>query len=667
MSKIPFRQVHLDFHTSGLIKNIGENFSKENFQAALKKGHVNSITVFSKCHHGWAYHPTEVHEMHPHLKFDLLQAQLDACKEINVAAPVYISAGIDEKEAIKHPEWLIRNKDESTTWVTDFISEAGYHLLCYNTPYLDLLLAQIEEVMIKYNPTGIFLDISAVRPCYCSICRNTLLTEGKDPRNDENAMDLAERVYKNYGTKVKKLIHSHNPSTTIFHNSGHITRGRRDLAHHNTHLELESLPTGGWGYDHFPMSASYAMNLDLEYLGMTGKFHSMWGEFGGFKHPNALRYETALSLAYGAKCSIGDQLHPLGQMDKSTYNLIGAAYKEVEEKEAWCKNTVNLADIGILSEEAFNTTVSNRDVVHSADIGANRMMLEGNYLYRIIDNNVSFDNFKLLILPDRIRIDAPLQEKLDAYLAQGGKCLATGQSGLKPDEDVFTLPLGVEYLGVNEYKPDYIRPIFDTSNKASAFAMYEQGYLIKNKSGQVLATRENSYFNRDMYAFCSHQHTPNDPKDVGSGIVLTDQTAYIAWDVFSDYSKTGSLHLKEIVVHTIEKLIGETKTVALDFVDRGITTLTYQQEHDRYIHHLLFAHTTLRGKFNLSAVAHGNIEVIESIIPVYNVSVTLRVDKVVNKVYLAPQNTELPFEVKNDGTITYVVPKVECHQMICIE
>ena len=29
------RQIHLDFHTSGLIENIGENFSKEQFKKAL--------------------------------------------------------------------------------------------------------------------------------------------------------------------------------------------------------------------------------------------------------------------------------------------------------------------------------------------------------------------------------------------------------------------------------------------------------------------------------------------------------------------------------------------------------------------------------------------------------------------------------------------------------
>ena len=73
------RQVHLDFHTNGTLP-VGKKFSKEQFQSALKLGHVNSITVFSKCHHGWSYHPTEVNEMHPCLDFDLLAAQLEACR-----------------------------------------------------------------------------------------------------------------------------------------------------------------------------------------------------------------------------------------------------------------------------------------------------------------------------------------------------------------------------------------------------------------------------------------------------------------------------------------------------------------------------------------------------------------------------------------------------------
>ena len=59
MSVLPSRQVHLDFHTSEKIDNIGSKFDKKQFQDCLKKGHINSITVFAKCHHGMMYYPSK--------------------------------------------------------------------------------------------------------------------------------------------------------------------------------------------------------------------------------------------------------------------------------------------------------------------------------------------------------------------------------------------------------------------------------------------------------------------------------------------------------------------------------------------------------------------------------------------------------------------------------
>lgn len=665
MQELRYRQVHLDFHTSGAIMNIGKKFVKEEFQNNLRKGHVNSITVFSKCHHGWSYHPTKVNEMHPHLDFDLLQAQIDACHEIKVNAPVYISAGLDEKEAIRHPEWIVRFEDESTTWVKDFTSEAGFHLLCFNTSYLELLIAQLEEVMQNYNPDGIFLDISAPHPCYCAKCRNAILARGKDPRDREAVMEQAEITYANYAKRVEKTIRHYSDTCTIFHNAGHITRGRRDLAYYNSHLELESLPTGGWGYDHFPMSAAYVMNLGMEYLGMTGKFHNTWGEFGGFKHPNALKYETSLSLAFGAKCSIGDQLHPLGNMNPDTYDLIGKAYQEVERKEPWCQNARNCCDIAILGDEAVNNTVSSHDIQRYADIGVNRMMLEGNYLYCFIDLEQDFTEYKLMILPDHIRLNEDLTKRLQTYLDQGGKILASGHSGIREEKDEFALDFGASYLGKNPCHPDYLVPDFDLTTGRTPHIMYGQGHLIEKSTGTQIASRENSYFNRDVYRFCSHQHTPNNPDIHSPAIIMTKNTAYIGWDIFTDYAKMGSLHLKETVVHVIDLLLKGDKTLHTNLPDRGVVTLTHQSEEDRYINHLLFAHTTIRGKFMNTGVEH-QIEVIEDIVPLHDIKVTINLPKSPKRVYLAPQMQPLDY-IQDGLTITYTVPEVNCHQMIIME
>ena len=121
---IPYRQVHLDFHTSEHITDIGTKFDKKQFQAALKTGHVNSVTIFAKCHHGWSYYPTEVNKIHPHLSFDLLGEQLKACKEIGVKSPIYLSAGFDERMAVKHGDWIIRKPDEKCS-DTDSFMEPG--------------------------------------------------------------------------------------------------------------------------------------------------------------------------------------------------------------------------------------------------------------------------------------------------------------------------------------------------------------------------------------------------------------------------------------------------------------------------------------------------------------------------------------------------------------
>ncbi len=658
MDSLAFRQVHLDFHTSEAIGQIGASFSKEQFQEMLKTGHVNSITVFSKCHHGWAYHPSKANEIHPGLKLDLLGAMIEAAHEIGVKTPVYISAGLDEKMARRHPEWLIRDIDDRTNWIHGFMVP-GYHQFCFNTPYLDYLLAQIEEVVQNYDADGIFLDIVGVRTCYCQYCVSSLRSGGKDPRDSDAVVALGERTYANYTKKVEEVIHRIKPGMRIFHNGGHISRGRRDLAFMNSHLELESLPTGGWGYDHFPLSARYVQNLGMEFLGMTGKFHTTWGEFGGYKHPNALRYEAGLNIANGAKCSIGDQLHPEGLMDKATYELIGAAYKEVEAKEEWCGNVENIADVALFSLEAADchgNVHTDKETLNS-DAGAVRILLEGKILFDVIDMEEDFSKYKVIILPDKVRINSELKAKLENFFARGGKILASGESGMTPEGDAFAINLGVKWLQANPFKPDYFKPAFKLNNLGDAsFIFYSQGQKISLDGGAELGHREDPYFNRDVFTFCSHQHTPGSRNNAGPGMVESNNGIYIAWNVFDDYATKGSLCLKECVLYALNRLI-KGKTLETNLPAQGVVTLMNQTGHKRLVNHLLYASPVRRGE---------KVEVIEDILPVYDTSVALRIPYKAKRVYLAPQMKDIGF-TQEDDVLKYSIDRFECHQMVVVE
>lgn len=651
-----FRQVHLDFHTSEHIEDIGKKFDKKQFQTALKKGHINSITLFSKCHHGWAYHPSKANEIHPHLDFDLLGAQIQAAHEIGVKTPIYLLAGLDEKMAHRHPEWLVRNLDESTTWAKDF-TEPGYHKMCMSSPYLDYLVKQIEEVCKNYDADGIFLDIAGVQPCYCQNCIAEREELGLNPYDENDVLKHAEMVYKRYAEKTRAAVDKYKPNLSLFHNGGHIRQGRRDLVNYNTHLELESLPTGGWGYDHFPFSARYCQGLGVDYLGMTGKFHGSWGEFGGFKHPNALRFEVTLAAANGAKCSVGDQLSPSGEMDMVTYDLIGSAYSELEGKEEWLDNVESVADIAIISPEAYVGDLSTGQMTKVDDSGSGvcRIMLEGKYLFDVIDFESDLSKYKVIILPDVIRADIDFAKRLREFCDCGGKVLATGKSALYENSNEFCLNLGAEWIKENPYKPDYFRPLEKIKDMGdTGYIMYGNGEKIRC-IGNELGIRENPYFNRTRAHFCSHQHTPNSCEYGGAGMTEGKDGIYIAWNIFADYAQSGELHLKQMAIFALDRLLDTAKTLKTNLPAQGIVNLMKQS--DRLICHLLYASPVKRGN---------GIEVIEDIVPIYNVELAIKTDRKINKVYLAPQKEDIDFTYDN-GYISVKLAKIECHQMVVFE
>ena len=659
-----FRQVHLDFHTSELIPEIGVEFSKEQFQAMLKEGHVDSITVFSKCHHGWAYHPSQANVMHPHLDFDLFGAQIEAAHEIGVNAVGYISAGYDEKLAEEHPDWIARRENEQTYHNKGF-SEAGWHLFCFNSPYLQVLLEQVRETVSTYDVDGLFLDIVGPRTCYCRNCAKIAKAEGKDLFDKAYNGELAERTYANYTQKVKELVESIKPGLPIFHNQGRTPRGRRDLMDFNSHIEIESLPTGGWGYDNLPTIARYVQPTGRSYLGMTGKFHGAWGEFGGYKHENALRYEMALTVAHGAKCSIGDQLHPRGKMDPETYRLIGKAYAEVERKEPWLDGVRSISDVALFSYDAWLTVhpeYKDADADQKyTDVGARRILSEGHYLFDIVDYESDLTPYKLVILPDAIGIDETLKAKLDAYLARGGKLLATGTSGLtmNADKPSFAFDFGATYEGRRQIVPAYATPTVPLKDMGAAgYVLYGRTEKVSLNDGQALATMADPYFERNRFHFCSHQHAPEQPESSGIAACMGKDGAYVAFP-FREYAMVGQIFAKRMMEAVIDLCLGEDRSATVEMPSAAAMTLMDQAGENRYVLHLVYAPTNTRGAKKL--------EIIEDIVPLYHIPVTVRTaGRKIKRVYLAPTLEELAFETR-DGAVSFTVPKVDLHAMAVLE
>lgn len=145
--------------------------------------------------------------------------------------------------------------------------------------------------------------------------------------------------------------------------------------------------------------------------------------------------------------------------------------------------------------------------------------------------------------------------------------------------------------------------------------MYSAGQKIELAEGGLsLGKRENPYFNREAFSFCSHQHAPNSGESGGPGMTESDRGIYIAWNIFSEYATMGSLHLKETVLHAIERLLPE-KMLRTNLPAQGIVTLQKQAAERRLINHWLYAVPVKRGD---------NIEVVEDIVPLSGIRAEVR-------------------------------------------
>ncbi len=660
MKSLNFRQVHLDFHTSEQICEIGKYFDAEEFARTLKIAGVDSVTCFARCHHGMIYYYTNFEAQHPHLQRNLLREQIEACHRYGIKVPIYITVGWDEFSASRHPEWLERDICGKTYGPgSSEVLDAGWHTLCFNTPYVDYVIAQTEEVLdlFKDDVDGLFFDIVCQDECFCGSCMQDMLKQGYNPELSEDRRMFANMVNNSFKKRMTDAIRAKDSKCTIFYNAGHVGPSIKPTLDMYTHLELESLPSGGYGYEHFPITTRYARNLGLPFVGMTGKFMKSWADFGGFKNPAALEYECFSALALGGGCSIGDQLHPSGKITQATYELIGDVYRQVEKKQPWCKDVVPVTEIGIITPEV----VTNGGAFELSDSasGIHRMLSERHYQYDFIDFDMDLSKYRVVALPDIIRLTEEQSIILNKYLQEGGKLLVSYESGMgRQGYDFVVDGMPAVIKGESPFSPDYLvaqEPLCK-GILATEHVMYERGFELEPMKGaKVLADVWKPYFERSYKHFCSHFHTPAESPAGYPGIVANDNIAYIGYPIFGMYKRHGARVYRDMVVNAIKLLIpDEEKLITTNAPTTADITINYQPKEDRYVLHVLNYIPERRYK---------STDTIEDVPLLLNVDVDILLPDGYYNATLVPENLNIA-STRFGKRLKIMIPHVRGHAMI---
>jgi hypothetical protein len=288
-------------------------------------------------------------------------------------------------------------------------------------------------------------------------------------------------------------------------------------------------------------------------MGMTGKFHTRWGDFHSLKNQAALEFEVFRMLSYGFAASIGDQMEPRGVLNPATYRLISKVYGPFEEREGWAWPGVPVCEAALFTSES-----PLREHIMPDDImGAAALLEELAIQFDILDETMDMGSYKLVILPESFNPSAGFEKRLEKYIAGGGSVIAFGRAMLSKD-NTFPRCFGVEYSGDNENYPDFLIAKGELAKGLepdNEYVIYKQGLRVNASGAKTILFARAPYFPRKGDKFCSHRYTPSAGKKPYTAAVRNGNLIYFCHPIFSQYRENAPRWCKTLVSNAVDMLL----------------------------------------------------------------------------------------------------------------
>ena len=604
------RKVHLDFHTGGFIKGVGKSFDPDSFALTLKNNNFNAVTIFAKCHHGYAYYNTEAGTLHPGLDYDLMKAQIDACHKYGLKVLVYVSVACDElwvttEDSIKQP---FDYKDKGHFyWVDANVKNAYVH---------DYLWQMLDEIVTNYDMDGIWFDY---------------------PYNVEFLNQTLHRI-----KKIKPGL------LVVYNQQSNYTR---------EHIaKLDMLEIEGW----IPRVSQYEMPYVARYVRelvpksfYTIRFMNMWGDFGSLFNEAKMMFDAATAFANGCFINFGDQLHPYGKLDKAVYDQLGKAMDYSVKISPFIKNATSMPYIALLR--------------HSVNSSA--ALLDGGIHFHVVDTTQDLSTYKAVIIPDALQISASYSEILSKYVENGGNIIVSG----KPGKELCSL-LGITTSDEKPepafFRID--NSLFPSANNFDYYT-YENAIPVKALPQTKVLAPLVWQMNHNTSHASSHLQSPAMENASGYAAITKTKygkgsAVYTSVSLPDVYINNGATAMKNVLSDLIKMVVPPGERLLEITSQVPLETSIFSQD-NRYIIHLV--HCPQGRSANSTEDEKGYVHrqpVVDGAPQVSNTIVFLPEHIAKGKSLKAIiSGKPVPFEQTPDGRIRFIVPDFKISEVLVLE
>jgi hypothetical protein len=445
-----YRRFLLDMHIPDWDEAFLSSYEPADSVAAWAGSGVESTMLYCLSHAGLAYWPTKVGIAHAAMKGrDFVGEALKACRKHGIEAFAYYSAIFNNRAWLEHPDWRIV---PSALPAPGSFMGARYGHVCPNNPdYRAFVLAQIDELMEGYRFDGFFFDMTfwpAI--CLCPSCRERLrseegidIPETVDWFSPEWCAFQAsrERWMNEFSLLLSAEVKKYAADIPVCHNAAILllnwTRGQNF-----DHAKASDFLAGDFYGDATEqlmtsrLMRGLSRTLPIEF--MTSRTLHLKDHVQS-KSVARIAMQAVSALTSGAAIRIIDAIDPAGTVQPEFYRQLGELFASLAPLEPFVGGEA-VEDIAVYASDAsrMNYGENGHSIAESglragsmphvdALRGAVRALARAHLPFGIVTREAlsRLGKFRLLILPDLLRMDEEEMQAVRAYVLAGGRLYAS--------------------------------------------------------------------------------------------------------------------------------------------------------------------------------------------------------------------------------------------------
>ncbi|HUT57540.1 MAG TPA: beta-galactosidase trimerization domain-containing protein [Phycisphaerae bacterium] len=693
-----YRRMLVDMHIPDWDERFLSKFDPARMVRLYKTAGLTSVMYYAQSHVGLCYWPTKTGKMHAGLRGrDIVGETLALLRKAKIDACIYYSVIYNNWAYLEHPEWRLVPAGAQAGQ----LNGGRYGRCCPNNPgYRSFALAQTAELVGGYRFDGIFFDMTFwPRVCICEHCRAKLRAEtGCDIPQTIDWLSPAwcefqaarERWMIEFATALRDQAKAASPGITTYSNfasskSNWVPGVSFRIAKANDIIGADFYGDPVEQLTVCKFMSNVADNRPVEF--MTSRCVSLV-EHEHNKSAELIRMQAMAATLFSAATFFIDAIDPDGTVNPEAYRMLRRVYREARRYEPFLGGEP-VEDVGVYfsSESKMDFAENGRPLAEAgwkrsyphlqAVRGFVRVLQQAHVPFGVITRKQLGDlaRYKVVILPNVLRMDAEEAEAIRRYVHGGGNLYASRYTSLTETRgvrhadfmlaDVFGCHLAGDDLGdVTYLKPvpgelaEAIRPQAYLSHmylKDSPGEAFGTLRLADRAEGEVLATLALPYakdwgtVNEQNW---SSIHSSPPWQDTDTPVIVRNrfgegQAIYLAADI---ECKEGQANTRLLTALILDLLAGR-QSAAADTYPFVWMSVMHQPVAKRFVVGFLNYPSQLPA------------------VPIAKVPFSLRppAGSRFTRLTAAPRATPIPFTTDPDGTLRAKAPRLRVLQMLLAE